>query len=96
MSVEDPSSSRGWWPIAAAALRAVLTASVLVALYYLLPLDRPSGTWAILELVGGASVFVGLTTWHIWAIAHSKHPTVRALEGLFVAVPLFILLFASA
>ena len=39
MGVEDPARPRSWL-IAVAALRAALTASALVALYYLLPLDH--------------------------------------------------------
>lgn len=94
MRVEDSSSQR-WRPIAVAALRGALTASVLVTLYYVLPLDRRSGTWAVLELVGGAFVLIGLTIWQVWAITHSKYPGLRALAVLFVTLPLFILLFAS-
>jgi voltage-gated potassium channel len=92
----DESSSQGWRPIAVAALRGVLTASVLVTLYYLLPLERRSEASAIALLAGGALVFVGLLTWQVRAIMRSKHPAVQALAGLFAAVPLFILLFASA
>jgi voltage-gated potassium channel len=94
MSAEESSSQR-WQPIAVAALRGVLTASVLIALYYLLPLNRRSGAWAVLELVGGVVVFVGLTVWQVREIANSKYPGVRALAVLFVTVPLFILLFAT-
>ncbi len=44
----------------------------------------------------GIVVFVALITWQVWRVVpRSDHPGSRALEGLFVAVPLFILLFAT-
>jgi voltage-gated potassium channel len=86
-----------WWPVAVATVRAVLTASVLVALYYVLPLDvRDSHLSTVAKLVLGFVVLVGVMTWHIRAITQSESPALRAMEGLAMAVPLFILLFASA
>jgi voltage-gated potassium channel Kch len=86
-----------WWPVTMATLRAVLTASVIVALYYLLPLDlRDSHLSTFGKLALGIAILVGLMTWHIRTITQSESPALRALEGLAVAVPLFILLFASA
>ena len=86
-----------WWPATVATVRAVLTASVLVALYYLLPLDmRDSHLSTFGKLALGFAVLVGLMTWHIRTITQSESPALRAVEGLAVALPLFILLFASA
>ena len=96
MSADGPPSSQSWWPIAVVAFRGFLTATVLVTLYYVLPLEFRSDAATVAELAGGALVFVCLVTWQVRAIAHSKRPAVRALGGLFVAVPLFLLLFASA
>jgi voltage-gated potassium channel len=80
-----------------ATIRGVLTASVLIALYYLLPLDFGSASAAtFVKLVFGILVFLGVMTWQLRAITESENPGLRALEGLFLAVPLFILLFASA
>ena len=93
---EDPEAERAWAHIVVSALGAVVTAAVLVALYYLLPLDDLSGASAVTGLVVGIVVFVALIAWQVWRILRSDHPGSRALEGLFVAVPLFILLFATA
>ena len=77
-------------------IRALLSASVLVALYYVLPLDgRGSGLSEIARIALGALLFLGLMTWNVKAITQSDNPGLRALEGLMVVVPLFILLFAS-
>ena len=60
------------------ALRALLTAAVLVALYYLLPLDSSgSDTSVIVKLALGASLFVGLMLWQLRAIAQSDNPGLR-------------------
>jgi voltage-gated potassium channel len=79
-----------------AALRALLTASVLVALYYVLPLDFADADMsAFVKVAFGALAFLGLFTWQLRAITQSGTPGLRALEGLFLAVPLFLILFAT-
>jgi voltage-gated potassium channel len=90
VSMEDREHS---WRIAVAALRAVLTASAVVALYYLLPLDH--GSALVAELAVGLLVFVALIAWQVRAIMRSEHPEVRGLAALLVSFPLFIVLFAS-
>ena len=96
MGGEDGFRSRTWWLVTMAALRALLTASVLIALYYLLPLDfADSDTSAVVKLAVGALVFIGLMTWQLRAITQSGTPGLRALEGLFFAIPLFLILFAT-
>jgi hypothetical protein len=96
VGVEDGFRSRSWWLVTVAALRGLLTASVLVALYYLLPLNlNDSGTSEFVKFAAGALVFVGLMAWQLRAITRSGTPGLRALEGLFLALPLFLLLFAT-
>ena len=96
MSVDDVFRSRSWWRVTMAALRGVLTATVLVALYYLMPLDfDDSGTSEFFKLTVGVLVFVGLMTWQLRAITKSGTPGLRALQALFVALPLFLVLFAT-
>ena len=89
-------SSQTWWRVTLAVLRALLKASVLIALYYLLPMDLDgAGAGAFVKLAVGALVFVGLMTWQLREITQSDTPGLRALEGLFAVVPLFLLLFAT-
>ena len=79
-----------------AALRALLTATVLVTLYYVLPLDfGDADASAFAKVAIGALAFLGLFTWQLRAITQSGTPGLRALEGLFLAVPLFLILFAT-
>jgi voltage-gated potassium channel len=88
--------ARSWRRIARAVSRALLTAVVLIALYYLLPLGSLAADASTLaKLVIGFVVFIGLLLWQVREIAQSDEPGLRALEGLCLAVPLFIVLFAS-
>lgn len=81
--------------IALALLRSLATAVVLVALYYLLPLDRipsiPLGWLLSIGLV----VLLAVSIWQVRSIISAKHPTVRAVGALATTVPLFLLLFAA-
>jgi hypothetical protein len=86
--------SQSWWLVSAAALRAALAASVLIALHFLLPLDLGDyDTSTFVKLAFGVVVFLGLMTWQVRAITHSNNPGLRALEALGLAVPLFLLVF---
>jgi voltage-gated potassium channel len=69
---------------------------VLVALYYLLPLDDLTGASAVGGLIVGIALFLALVAWEVWRILRSVHPETRALEALFVVLPLFLLMFATA
>ncbi len=81
--------------IVRAVLRGLLVTTVLVVLYYLLPLDRPLDTGTAIRLLIGLLVFVGITVWQVRAIAGARFPGLRAAEALGVIVPLYLLLFAS-
>ena len=77
-------------------LRACATAVVMVALYYVLPLDRRSDTAALfVELALGATLLTGVIIWQVRAILRSKYPGIRAVQSLAVITPLFLLFFAS-
>lgn len=81
--------------IALALLRSLATATVLVALYYLLPLDRiPSVPLGVLLAIG-LVILLSVAAWQVRTIVGAKHPTVRAIGALATTVPLFLLLFAS-
>jgi voltage-gated potassium channel Kch len=68
---------------------------VLVTLYYMLPLhDFVTGSAAV-RLVVIVVVLFTLVAWQLRSIIRSRHPGARAIQALAVAVPLFLLLFAS-
>ena len=76
-------------------LRGLAVTTVLVVLYYLLPLDRPLDTSTAARILIGLLVFAGITVWQVKAIAGSRYPGLRAAEALGLIIPLYLLLFAS-
>jgi voltage-gated potassium channel len=78
-----------------AVLRGFLATTVLVALYYLLPLDQPWDTSTAVRLLAGLLGFAGLMVWQVRAIAGSRYPAMRAFETLGLIVPFYLLMFAS-
>ena len=81
--------------IARAVLRTLLFATVLVILYYLLPLDRPLSADTAVRLLIGLLVFAGIMVWQVRKIIRARYPAVQAVEALGLIVALYLLLFAS-
>jgi voltage-gated potassium channel len=67
----------------------------LVAIYYLLPLDRTSIPVAIGMLAVGLLALGGLVAFQVWSIIRATFPALRAVGALATSVPLFLLLFAG-
>jgi voltage-gated potassium channel len=84
------------WLVVRALLRASLTATVLVVLYFTLPITGPLDGSAALRLVVGLLALAGVLTWQIRAVLRSRYPGLRAIESLAAAIPLFLLVFAAA
>jgi hypothetical protein len=84
------------WLLFRSVVRAVLTTTGLIALYFVMPItDRWSGS-VVARLAIGMLVFAALVGWQVRAVLRSDHPGLRTLEGLAAAIPLFLLVFASA
>ncbi len=81
--------------IAAALLRTGVTIALVVALYFVLPLDHSSSAGVVAELALGVLVLAGIIAWQVRRIGGSDHPTSRAVEALALSVPLYVLLFAT-
>jgi len=77
-------------------LRATLTTTVLVVLYYQLPLTGALDASTVALLLVGLGLFAGVIAWQVRAILRSRYPGLRALEALAAAIPLFLLVFAAA
>jgi voltage-gated potassium channel len=82
--------------VLAALLRASLTSTALVVLYYTLPLTGRLDASTSLWLLGGLLCFAAVITWQVRAILGSEYPALRAIEALAAAIPLFLLVFATA
>ena len=74
-------------------LRALATTTVLVALYYLLPLDHLKNV--PVALVALVVILTAITVFQLRAVIKARYPTLRAIEALATTLPLFLLLFAS-
>ena len=81
--------------IAVGLVRAGIATAVLVAAYYVLPLDHLSGVplWVVLTV--GLLVLVAVSVYQVRTIIRAPHPGVRAVEALATTAPLFLLLFAA-
>jgi voltage-gated potassium channel len=77
-------------------VRALASTVALVAVYFLVPLDRLRSIPLGLTLAVAVVLLIAIGTWQVRAIATSPHPRLRGIESLAVTVPLYILLFAAA
>jgi len=80
--------------IVGAVLRGLLTATVLVVLYYVLPFRSLSGDTA-LRFLAGFLIFIGITVWQVKTITGSRYPALKAAQALGLILPLYLLVFAS-
>ena len=80
--------------IARGLLHAVVATTMLVVLYFTMPLDRLDGVPVAVSLAVALLVLLGVSIWQVHAILRNAHPGVRASEALATPAPLFLLLFA--
>jgi voltage-gated potassium channel len=76
-------------------LRSLASSILLVALYYLLPLDHLARVPLAVLLVVGLALLAAAAAWQLRLILRARNPGLRAAEALATTVPLFLLLFAS-
>lgn len=77
-------------------VRAVGSAAVLIALYYLAPLDLLTRVPLAASMIIALFILAAMTAYQVWAILRATYPAVRAIEALATTVPLFLLLFAAS
>jgi voltage-gated potassium channel len=77
-------------------LRAMAATAALVALYYVLPLDRIDSVPVGVSLAIALLVFVAVAIWQIYTITRAGYPGLRAIEAFAITVPLFLLLYAAS
>jgi voltage-gated potassium channel len=87
--------SRRFRRVVATLLRALGSTVGLVAIYYLLPLDRTSIPVAVGMLAVGLLALAGLVAFQVRSILRATFPALRAVGALATSVPLFLLLFAG-
>jgi voltage-gated potassium channel len=89
-------SARRRRQVGLAVLRSLATAIVLVALYYLLPLDHLASVPLAVILTAGLVILIAVAGWQLRRVLRARYPAMVAGEALAITVPLFLLLFASA
>ncbi|MGY1592474.1 potassium channel family protein [Geodermatophilus sp. SYSU D00708] len=83
-------------PLLVGVVRTLLTSTGLLVVYFLLPLDRAFTAGTVAALGAGVVVVGLLVTWQVRSILRAPHPALRAVEGIALSLPLFLLLFATA
>jgi hypothetical protein len=81
--------------VVASLLRAGASVTVLLFVYYTVPLDRPvdAATW--IGFVLGLLAFAAVIAWQVRAILASDVPRLRAIQAVAIGLPMLLLLFAS-
>jgi hypothetical protein len=88
----EPASYRR---IAGALARVLISATVVVAAYFVLPLDRLNAATAVFALVVAVVLFAVLSVIEVRTIVAASFPGLRALEALGTLVPLLLVIFAA-
>lgn len=76
--------------------RVVVSVTVLVAVYYLLPLDHSSTAVTLTMLIVGLAGFVALVAFQVRSILYAREPGLRAVEAMSTSIPFFLLLFSAS
>jgi hypothetical protein len=76
--------------------RTLLTATGVLVLYFVLPLDRGFSGGTLITLGAGILAIGVLVGWQVRAILRARHPALQAIEAVALSLPLFLLLFAAA
>jgi voltage-gated potassium channel len=77
-----------------AVLEVLLTVSALLAVYYVMPLDRDPRTSFV--VLGGILIVVAVAVLQVRSILRSSRPLARGVQALATCVPLYLLTFAVA
>jgi voltage-gated potassium channel len=75
--------------------RSALAATVLVVLYYVVPMDRSVDVATGIGLAAGLLAVAGVVSVQVWQITHSDYPRLKAVETLATSIPLLLLTFAT-
>ena len=79
-----------------ALVRSLASAALLIALYYLAPLEDLRGEPVWLSLSLGLVILTAVILLQVRGITRNRYPGLRAVEALAVTAPLFLVLFAAA
>ena len=83
----------GRW-VAAAILRPLFAAAVLLIGYFLLPINHESH-WNVVGLIIGGLMLAGFCGWEIWQFRHTEHPVLVSLELFTALVGFYVVSFST-
>lgn len=78
-----------------ALLGSTLTASLIIVVYFIVPMTLSLEFGGLLALLGGLALVAALLAWQIRNILVSPYPVLRGVASLVVTVPLFVVVFAT-
>lgn len=76
-------------------VNAMLASALVVAIYYLIPLDDLTSGQAVLRLIAGIVAFALILFWQLRHVARATFPLLRAVRALAVTIPMFLVVFAA-
>ncbi len=84
--------TRNW--LVSAVYHPLRATAVLLAGYFLLPIDH-GNAWNAVGLVIGAVMVAGFVLWEMWRIRGNSYPALVALEILTALVVLYLVVFST-
>jgi hypothetical protein len=75
--------------------RSLATAVAVLVLYFVVPLQEPVRGRTVLLLLLGLLLVGLVVAWQVRAILRARNPALRAVEGVALLLPLFLVLFAA-
>jgi hypothetical protein len=94
--VVDLSGREGRRYLAVRLLRSVAASTVLVAVYFLVPLDHLDDIPLWVSLSVALIALAVFSAYQLRSVIRATYPGIRAVEALAVTAPLFLLLFAAS
>ena len=80
--------------LARSGIRVLGTTLGMFVLYAFVPVPGRSGAAALIGMIGGLLVFLGLVGWQLHTVTRAEHPVLRAIETVAFALPLLVVVFA--
>ena len=81
--------------VVTAVMRALLSATLMVAVYYRSPLDRRVDGWVVFWFAAGLLGLAAALAWQVRSILRSDAPRLRAAETIAIGLPFLLLLYAT-
>jgi hypothetical protein len=78
-----------------AVIRPLLTVTMLIFAYYLVPVDQRLSGWLLVLLIAELGLVLAVIVWQIRMILRARYPALQGIQALAITVPLYVLVFAN-